>query len=137
MAAPPEYVRSELFDEALDRHHRLYVSAVLILSHGDIRCRTTRTLMPINQRWIPKYVIHIYYLFLFLYDRIALSKLIFFRLLVARLLPVARLVEGDRLRVEVPWAERLTRFSYNAPLIAVFMDRWRLETHTSTSPSAR
>jgi hypothetical protein len=29
MAAPLEYVRPELFDEAVDRQHRSYVSAVL------------------------------------------------------------------------------------------------------------
>jgi hypothetical protein len=29
MAAPLEYVRPELFNEAVDRHHRSYVSAVL------------------------------------------------------------------------------------------------------------
>jgi hypothetical protein len=40
------------------------------------------------------------------------------------------LVEGDRLRAEVPRAERLTRFNYDAPLIITFMDRWRPETHT-------
>jgi hypothetical protein len=68
MTAPLEYVRSELFDEAMDRHHRSYVSAVLRRSPSTIRCRMTRTLMPIHQRWIPKYVIHIYYLFLFLYN---------------------------------------------------------------------
>jgi hypothetical protein len=67
MAAPLEYVRPQLFDEALDRHHRSYVSAVLGGPLGRIRYRATRTLMPIRQRWIPKYVIHIYYLFLFLY----------------------------------------------------------------------
>jgi hypothetical protein len=39
------------------------------------------------------------------------------------------LVEGDRLRAEVPRAERLTRFNFDAPLIATFMDRWRPETH--------
>jgi hypothetical protein len=55
---------------------------------------------------------------------IVLSKLIFFRLHVAGLLPVAGLVEGDRLRAEVPQAERLTRFNFDAPLIAAFMDRW-------------
>jgi hypothetical protein len=59
-----------------------------------------------------------------------LSKLIFFRLHTARLLPVARLVEGDRLRAEVPREERFTRFNYDAPLIATFMDRWQPETHT-------
>jgi hypothetical protein len=34
------------------------------------------------------------------------------------------LVEGDRLQAEVPRAERLTRFNFDALLIAAFMDRW-------------
>jgi hypothetical protein len=67
MTAPLEYVRPELFDEAVDRHHCSYVSAVLGGLLGMIRCRTTRTLMLIHQWWIPDYVIHIYY-FLFLYN---------------------------------------------------------------------
>jgi hypothetical protein len=33
------------------------------------------------------------------------------------------------LRAEVPWSERLTRFDYDAPMIAAFMDRWRPQTH--------
>jgi hypothetical protein len=37
MAAPLEYVRPELFDEAVDRYHRSYVSAILVLSPGNIR----------------------------------------------------------------------------------------------------
>jgi hypothetical protein len=53
MSAPLEYVRPELLDEAVDRHHRSYVSAVLGRLPGTIRCRTTRTLMTIHQRWIP------------------------------------------------------------------------------------
>jgi hypothetical protein len=68
MAALLEYVRSELFDKAVDRHHRSYVSTVLGRPLGTIRCRTTRALMPIRQRWIPKYVFHSYYLFMFLYN---------------------------------------------------------------------
>jgi hypothetical protein len=44
------------------------------------------------------------------------------------------LVEGDRLQAEVPRVERLTQFSYDAPLIAAFMDRWQLETHTFHFP---
>jgi hypothetical protein len=68
LAAPLEYVRSELFDEAVDRHHHSYVSVVLGGPLGTIRCRMTRMLMPIHKRWIPKYVLHIYYLFLFLYN---------------------------------------------------------------------
>jgi hypothetical protein len=57
MAAPLDYVRPELFDEAVGRHHRSYVSAVLDRPLGTIHCRTTRTLLPIHSRWIPKYVI--------------------------------------------------------------------------------
>jgi hypothetical protein len=68
MTAPLDYVRPELFDEVVDRHHRSYVSAVLGGPLGAIRCRTTRTLLPIRPRWIPKYIIYIYYLFPFLYN---------------------------------------------------------------------
>jgi hypothetical protein len=67
MAALMDYVRPKLFDEAVDRHHRSYVSAVLGRPLGAICCRTTRTLLLIHPRWIPKYLIHIYYLFPFLY----------------------------------------------------------------------
>jgi hypothetical protein len=63
-----EYVQPELFDEVVDRHHCSYMSAVLEGPLGTIRCQTTRTLMSIHQWWILKYVIHIYYLFLFLYN---------------------------------------------------------------------
>jgi hypothetical protein len=44
------------------------------------------------------------------------------------------LVEGDRLRAEVPRVERLTRFNFDAPLIASFMDWWRPKTHTFHLP---
>jgi hypothetical protein len=50
MFAPLEYVWPELFDEAVDWHHRSYVSAVLGGSLGTIRCQTTRTLMLIHQQ---------------------------------------------------------------------------------------
>jgi hypothetical protein len=68
MVAPLDYVRAELFDEAVDRHHRSYVSAVLGGPLGVIRCWTTRTLLPIHPSWILKYIIHIYYSFMFLYN---------------------------------------------------------------------
>jgi hypothetical protein len=48
MAAPLDYVRPELFDEAVDRQHRSYVLAVLSRPFGAIRCRTTHTLLPIH-----------------------------------------------------------------------------------------
>jgi hypothetical protein len=54
MAAPLDYVRPELFDEAVDRQHRSYVLAVLSRPFGAIRCRTTHTLLPIHSQWIPK-----------------------------------------------------------------------------------
>jgi multisubunit Na+/H+ antiporter MnhE subunit len=73
MTAPLDYVRPELFDEAVDRHHRSYVSVVLGGLLGAIRCRTTRTLLPIHPRWILKYVINIYYLFQFLYNSICVK----------------------------------------------------------------
>jgi hypothetical protein len=44
------------------------------------------------------------------------------------------LVEGDKLRAELPWAERLTRFNYDVSLIAAFMNWWRPETHTFHLP---
>jgi hypothetical protein len=65
MVAPLDYVRPELFDEVVDRKHRSYMSAVLGRPLGAIRCRTTRTLLPIHPRWIPKYVIHIFLFFSF------------------------------------------------------------------------
>jgi phage gp29-like protein len=47
---PLEYVRPELFEEAVDWHHRSYTSAVLGQTPGSIRCRSTSTLMSIHQR---------------------------------------------------------------------------------------
>jgi hypothetical protein len=78
LTAPLEYVRPELFDEAVDRHHRSYLLAVLGCSPSNIHFRTTRTLMLIHQRWIPKYVIHFIIYFCFFTIVIALSKLILF-----------------------------------------------------------
>jgi hypothetical protein len=68
MAAPLDYVWPELLDEAVDRHHSSYVSTVLGGPLGAIRSRTTPTLLLIHPQWIQKYVIHIYYLFSFLYN---------------------------------------------------------------------
>jgi hypothetical protein len=48
MAAPLDYVRPELFDKAVDRHHRSYMSVVLDRPLGAIHCRTTRTLLSIH-----------------------------------------------------------------------------------------
>jgi hypothetical protein len=78
MAGPLEYVRPGLFDEAVDRHHRSYVSAVLGLSPDNIRFWTTRMLMLIHQRWIPstKFIFIIYSCFFTIL--LALSTLILF-----------------------------------------------------------
>jgi hypothetical protein len=79
MAVPLDYVRPELFDEAVDRHHRSYVSVVLSRPLGTIRRRTTRTLVLIHPRWIPKYVIHFIIYSPFFTIVIVLSKLIYFQ----------------------------------------------------------
>jgi hypothetical protein len=96
MAAPLDYVRPELFDKVVDGHHRWYVSAVLGGPLATIRCPTTRTLMLIHPRWIPKYVIHIYYLFLFFTIVIALSKLIFFQATRCRTSPCCAVGRGGQ-----------------------------------------
>jgi hypothetical protein len=103
MAAPLDYVRLELFDEAVDRQHRSYVSAVLGRPLGAIRCRTTRTLLSIHPGWIPKYVIYIYYFFLFFTIVIVLSKLLFFfRLRAAGLLPLGGWSRGTGYELRFP-----------------------------------
>ena len=45
-----------------------------------------------------------------------------------------RLVEGDKVRSEVPKADRKTWFQYDYPLMCAFVDRWRPETHTFHLP---
>jgi hypothetical protein len=96
MAAPLDYVRPELFDEAVDRQHRSYVSAVLGRPLGAIRCRMTRTLLPIHPRWIPKYVIHVYYFFLSFTIVIILGKLLFFQSTRCRTTPCCAVGRGGQ-----------------------------------------
>jgi hypothetical protein len=50
------YVTPELLDRDTDRRHRSFLSAVCGEDVGHVRCRTTRTLLPIHDRWVPKYV---------------------------------------------------------------------------------
>jgi hypothetical protein len=49
-------VTPELLDRDTDRRHRSFLSAVCGEDVGHVRCRTTRTLLPIHDRWVPKYV---------------------------------------------------------------------------------
>jgi hypothetical protein len=64
MAAPLEYVRPELFDEAVDQHHRSYVSVVLGCSLNLIRCRTTPH-VDANKPVVDSEVCNSYLLFIF------------------------------------------------------------------------
>jgi hypothetical protein len=50
------YVTPELLDRDTDRRHRSFLSAVCGEDVGHVCCRTTRTLLPIHDRWVPKYV---------------------------------------------------------------------------------
>ncbi|WVZ62019.1 hypothetical protein U9M48_011814 [Paspalum notatum var. saurae] len=88
------YVTPELLDAATDRKHRSYFSAVLGCSLGQFRARVPMETMVLDPRWLP-------------------------RLCASGLLPLARLVEGER-----------PRFSYDFSLLAALVDRWRPKTHT-------
>ncbi|WVZ88202.1 hypothetical protein U9M48_034747 [Paspalum notatum var. saurae] len=94
MAAPQGYVTPELLDAAMDRKHRSYFSDVLGCSLGQFRARIPMETMVLDPRWLP-------------------------RLRASGLLPLARLVEGER-----------PRFSYDFSLLAALVDRWRPVTHT-------
>jgi hypothetical protein len=46
----------ELLDGDIDRRHRSFLSAVLGEDVGHVCSRTTCTLLPIHDLWVPKYV---------------------------------------------------------------------------------
>jgi hypothetical protein len=46
----------QLLERDIDRRHRSFLSTVLGEDVGHVRSRTTRMLMPIHNRWVPKYV---------------------------------------------------------------------------------
>jgi hypothetical protein len=48
------YVQPELLDPRVDIRHRSYLSAILGEDLGHVHSRTTRTLMPIHDLWVPK-----------------------------------------------------------------------------------
>ena len=50
------YVTPELLEAQVDRRHRSFLSAVLGEDVGHVRSRTTHTLLPIHDLWVPKYV---------------------------------------------------------------------------------
>jgi hypothetical protein len=50
------YVTPQLLDKDIDRKHRSFLSAALGEDVGHVRSCTTRTLLPIHDRWVPKYV---------------------------------------------------------------------------------
>jgi hypothetical protein len=49
-------VTPQLLDREIDRKHHSFLSAVLGEDFGHVRSRTTRTLQPIHDLWVPKYV---------------------------------------------------------------------------------
>jgi hypothetical protein len=50
------YVTPQLLDRDIDCRHRSFLSVVLGEDVGHVRSRTTRTLLLIHDRWVPKYV---------------------------------------------------------------------------------
>jgi hypothetical protein len=50
------YVTPQLLDRDINRRHRSFLSVVLRLDVGYMRSYTTPTLLPIHDRWVPKYV---------------------------------------------------------------------------------
>jgi hypothetical protein len=49
-------VTPQLLDKDIDRKHRSFLSVALGEDVGHVRSRTTRMLLPIHDRWVPKYV---------------------------------------------------------------------------------
>jgi hypothetical protein len=50
------YMTPELLDRDTDRRHRSFMSTVPAEDVGHVCCCTTRTLLPIHDRWVPKYM---------------------------------------------------------------------------------
>jgi hypothetical protein len=68
-----------LLDREVDRRNRLFLSAVLGEDLGHVRSRTTRTLLPIHDLWLPKYVNGCYVIiFTFIYPFIVTNKFTLF-----------------------------------------------------------
>jgi hypothetical protein len=62
---PLLYVLSELFDEATDRAHRFYHSAICGAELGTVHFRGSVHYMPLHPDWCPKYVIRYLGFFVF------------------------------------------------------------------------
>jgi hypothetical protein len=50
------YVTLQLLDRDIDRRHRSFLSTVLGENVEHVSSRTMRTLLPIHDLWVPKYV---------------------------------------------------------------------------------
>jgi hypothetical protein len=69
-------VTPELLDRELDRRHRSFLFTILGENVGHVRSRTTRTLLPIHDLWVPKYVNWCYVIVCtFIYPFVVTNKL--------------------------------------------------------------
>jgi hypothetical protein len=58
MAAAQGYVTPELLDARIDLRHRSYCASVLGEDMGHIRARVPLETMPLDARWLPRFVLY-------------------------------------------------------------------------------
>jgi hypothetical protein len=110
-----------LLDRDIDRRHRSFLSAVLGEDVGHVRSCTTRTLMPIHDLWVPKYVNRCYVIVCTsIYPFVVTNKLRYLVQATRCRNPACRAVSpGDSQRGAIPRKDRMTRFQFDFSLSAL------------------
>jgi hypothetical protein len=97
-----------------------------------VRSRITRTLLPIHDRWVPKYVNWCcVFVCTIIYPFVVTNKLCYlFQATRCRIPAYSAVSPGDSQRDAIPQKDRMTRFQFDYSLLSALLDHWRPETHT-------